>query len=409
MGSNPTRSAHPPGVHRRAVPRPAIRETPSVRETVVRGASVWRDGRWRVGELRWRDGVLVDSADQAANVSVIEAEGLLAVPGFIDLQCNGAIGIDLATEPERLWELAAALPRWGVTAWLPTIVTTPPEVAQRAKATLTAGPPADWMGAIPLGLHLEGPFLAPAKRGAHSEALLRPPTLEAIDGWSPQAGVALVTLAPELGGALEVIGALTKRGVIVSLGHSAASGAETEAAVDAGATWVTHLFNAMQPLHHREPSLSGVALTDDRLHVGLIADGIHLDPRVVAIAQRSLGDRLTLVTDAVGVLGMPAGRQHLGRVEVTVGPDGVRLVDGTLAGSNLSMDQAVRNLVAFSACSVEQAIGAAAAAPARVLCDSNRGDLRLGRRADLVLLTPALEVVMTFVGGHPVHEADRPG
>ena len=408
VGSNPTRSADPPGVRRRAVPRSSIRETPPVQQTVVRGASVWRDGSWRAEDVTWRDGVLVE-AGPLAGEAVIDGDGLLAVPGFIDLQCNGAVGIDLASEPERLWELAAALPRWGVTAWLPTIVTTPPEIARRAMTVLTAGPPPGWTGAVPIGLHLEGPFLAPSKRGAHSEALLRGPALEAIDGWSSDAGISLVTLAPELDGALEVIEALTARGVIVSVGHSAASAAESAAAVDAGATWVTHLFNAMPALHHRAPGLTGVALTDERLHVGLIADGIHVDPTVVAIVQRTLGDRLTLVTDAVGVLGMPAGEQRLGRAEVTVGDDGVRLADGTLAGSNLSMDQAIRNLVRFTGCSREAAIAAATEAPARLLRDSQRGALRPGRRADLVLLTPQLEVVATVVGGQLAHEARRPG
>lgn len=366
---------------------------------------MWRDDHWRAGGVAWRAGVLVDRADVAAEATVIDGDQLLAVPGFIDLQCNGALGIDLASEPERLWELAAALPRWGVTAWLPTIVTTPPEVAERARATLAAGPPEGWVGAIPLGLHLEGPFLAPSKRGAHAEGLLRGPTLDAIAEWSPEAGVALVTMAPELDGALEVIAALAARGVIVSLGHSAASAAQAEAAVKAGATWVTHLFNAMPPLHHREPGLAGVALTDDRLHVGLIADGIHVAPTVVAIAQRSLADRLTLVTDAVGALGMAEGKQRLGRAAVTVGADGVRLADGTLAGSNLSMDQAVRNLIAFTGCAREVAIGAATDAPARVLRDSQRGALQPGNRADVVLLTRHLEVAATIVGGAVVHRS----
>lgn len=369
---------------------------------------MWRDGRWRVGDVAWCDGVLADHADRGAvDADVIDADGLLAVPGFIDLQCNGAVGIDLASEPERLWELAAALPQWGVTAWLPTIVTTPPEVTHRALAALAAGPPAGWVGALPLGLHLEGPFLAPTKRGAHSEALLRAPDVEAIAGWSPDAGVSLVTLAPELDGALEVIDALTARGVIVSLGHSAASAAQAAAAVDAGATWVTHLFNAMSPLHHREPGLSGVALTDDRLHVGLIADGIHVDPMVVDIAQQSLGNRLTLVTDAVAALGVPAGSPRAQKEEVTVGHDAVRLADGTLAGSNLSMDRAIRNLVAFTGCAQEVAVAAATEAPARLLRADDRGTLRPGRRADVVLLSSTLEIVATFIGGAVAHEAAR--
>jgi N-acetylglucosamine-6-phosphate deacetylase len=346
--------------------------------------------------------LLVDSVGPDA--TVIEADGLLAAPGFIDLQCNGGLGVDLASEPERLWELAAALPRWGVTAWLPTIVTSPIGIVERALEALAAGPPDGWVGAAPLGLHLEGPFLAPTKKGAHAEALLRSPTLAAVEGWSREAGVALVTLAPELDGALEVIEALVERGVVVSIGHSAATAAQATVAVDAGATWVTHLFNAMAPLHHREPGLVGVALTDDRLHVGLIADGVHVHPTVVALAQRALGDRLTLVTDAVAALGMAPGEQVLGRARVTVGDDGVRLADGTLAGSNLAMDQAVRNLVAFTGGAPESAVHAASTAPAALLGDQQRGTLEAGALADVVLLTEALDVALTLVDGEVAHD-----
>ena len=369
---------------------------------VVRGASVWRGGRWVDGDVGEVDGALL--ATMPAGAAQVDGSGLLAAPGFVDLQCNGGCGIDLASEPERLWELGAELPRWGVTAWLPTIVTSPPEVVERALATLDAGPPPGWVGAVPLGLHLEGPFLAPSKKGAHVAGLLRTPSREAIEGWTREAGVALVTLAPELDGASEVIRALVERGVVVSIGHSAADHGQARQAVDAGARWVTHLFNAMAPLHHRQPGLVGVALTDERLHVGLIADGIHVHPDVVAIAQRALGERLTLVTDAVAALGMGPGEHQLGRARVTVTDDGVRLADGTLAGSDLSMDAAVRNLVSFTGCGPEVALAAASGTPARILGDERRGALEPGRRADVVLLTQSLEVAATIVAGEVVHQ-----
>lgn len=375
-------------------------------ELVVRGASVWRDGRWSEDDLWISDGVVSRAFDDTASRAVVvDGSGLLAAPGFVDLQCNGALGIDLASAPERLWELAAHLPRWGVTAWLPTIVSTPPEVVERALSTLAQGPPAGWVGAVPLGLHLEGPFLAAPKRGAHPQSLLRPPDPETAAAWASAAGVALVTLAPELEGALDVVRGLVERGVVVSLGHSGATLDEARAAVDAGATWVTHLFNAMSPLHHREPGLPGVALTDERLHVGLIADGVHVHPAVVALAQRALGHRLTLVTDSVAALGVPPGEQVLGRATVIVDDDAVRLPDGTLAGSNLSLDQAVRNLVAFTGCEAAAALAAASSAPARLLGDSSRGALHPGARGDVVLLTPALEVVATVIGGSVAFDA----
>lgn len=374
-------------------------------ELIVRGATALVEGAWVRTDIAARDGVLVAPDDLRPNAEEIAADGFLVAPGYLDLQCNGGLGIDLASQPERLWELAAELPRWGVTAWLPTIVTTPDGIVDRAMAALAAGAPEGWRGAVPVGLHLEGPFLSPAKRGAHPEPLLRPPTLEAIEGWSRKAGVAVVTLAPDLPGAGQVLDALVQRGVVVSLGHTPATASQATAAVDAGAGWVTHLFNAMAPLHHREPGLAGVALSDERLHVGLIPDGIHVHPHVVAMAQRALGERLTIVTDAVGALGMPHGRQALGRTEVVVGDDGVRLDDGTLAGSNLAMDQGVRNLVAFTGCTSEAALHAASTAPAAVLGHTVRGTLTPGARADLVILSDDLHLVTTVVGGEVVHDA----
>ena len=370
-------------------------------DVVLRAASVLLEGDWRREDIVLRDGIVGDG--DATEQS--ELDGFLVAPGYVDLQCNGGLGIDLASEPERLWELGSLLPRFGVTAWLPTIVTTPDGVVERALAALEAGPPDGWIGAQPLGLHLEGPFLSAPKRGAHPQALLRPPSLEAIDGWTRAGGVAIVTIAPDLPGAIELIAALSERGVIVSLGHTPATAAQATAAVDAGARWVTHLYNAMAPLHHREPGLAGVALADERLHVGLIPDGIHVNPLVVRSSQRALGERLTIVTDAVAALGMPMGTQALGRTQVHIDDTGVRLADGTLAGSNLAMDEGVRNLVAFSGCTSAVAIHAASTAPAALLGDPSRGHLQHGARGDVVVLTPDLHLVSTYVGGELVHDA----
>ena len=372
-------------------------------DMIVRHGRVLREGSFVAADLASAAGLVVPPVSAEAAV-VVDAEGLLVAPGYVDLQCNGGLGIDLAVEPERLWELAALLPRFGVTAWLPTIVTTPPGVVERALETLAAGPPARWQGAVPLGLHLEGPFLSPQQPGAHPKALLQSPGLAAIEGWTREGGVAVVTLAPDRPGALEVIQALVERKVVVSLGHTPATAEVATAAVAAGASWVTHLFNAMAPLHHRAPGLAGVALTDERLRVGLIPDGIHLHPSIVAVAQRALGDRLTIVTDAVGALGMPMGRQSLGRSEVMVSDNGVRLADGTLAGSNLAMDQGVRNLVAFSGCTTATALHAASTAPVAVLGDTTRGTLAQGARADAVLLSEDLHLVATIVGGVVLHD-----
>jgi N-acetylglucosamine-6-phosphate deacetylase len=342
----------------------------------------------------------------------LDATGLLVAPGLIDVQCNGAAGVDVTADPERLWDVAAALPRWGVTAWLPTVVTAAASTRERALATLRAGPPTDGVPrAAALGLHLEGPFLAPERRGAHDAGQLVRPSVDAVDaeGWSRDAGVLLVTLAPELPGALAVVRRLVDRGVVVSAGHSSATADEARAALDAGVTWVTHLFNAMPALHHRGPGLVGVALADDRVRVGLIADGLHVDPTMVAVAARALGDRLTLVTDAVAALGAPPGAVRLGGLDAAVSVDdgAVRLPDGTLAGSTLSLDRAVRNLVAFAGVPLPDAVRAATATPAAVLGLEDRGAVVPGAVGDLVLLTASGEVVATVVAGRVVYDRRR--
>jgi N-acetylglucosamine-6-phosphate deacetylase len=358
----------------------------------------------------------------AGGERLLDARGLRVVPGFVDLQCNGGFGIDLSTEPERLWELAALLPRTGVTAWLPTIVSGPPSIRDRALATLRAGPgegaPARPV-ATPLGLHFEGPLIDPERRGAHPAGLLRLPGDADVgwDAWTREAGVALVTLAPELPGALDVVHRLVDAGVTVSAGHSSATAAEAVLAVDAGVRWVTHLFNAMAPLHHREPGLAGVALTDDRVRAGLIADGVHVHPMAVALAARALGDRLTLVTDAVAALGQPPGPVRLGPVEAVSDGTSVRLPDGTLAGSALPLDRVIRNLSAFTgsaftgsasdASGLAAAVRAASTAPAAALGLPDRGVVAPGAVADLVLLDEDGTVAATVIAGEVVY--DRTG
>ncbi|HWC67354.1 MAG TPA: N-acetylglucosamine-6-phosphate deacetylase [Acidimicrobiales bacterium] len=340
---------------------------------------------------------------RGAEEKVLDVTGLLVAPGLIDLQCNGGHGVDLATEPGRLWELGAALPRYGVTAFLPTIVTSPPDVVDRALDVLRAGPPPGWRGATPLGLHVEGPMLNPVRRGAHARDLLRAPDVELIGRWTRVNGVALVTLAPELPGALDVVRRLAHAGVVVAAGHTDATAEQFIAGIDAGIRYATHLYNAMSPLAHRAPGAVGATLADPRITAGLIVDGIHVHPTAVAGAWQALGpDRLTLVTDAIAALGLAPGAARLGTMDVTVGADGVRLADGTLAGANLSLDEAVRNLVAWTGCSITDAMATVTSTPARVLGLDDRGMLDVGRRADAVVLTPELDVVATITGGELV-------
>lgn len=312
-------------------------------------------------------------------------------PGFVDLQINGAYGIDLAAQPERMWELAEILPRHGVTSLLPTIITSPSDVIAAALAALR-GRRSDGPFADILGLHLEGPMLNPARRGAHPAEHLRPPSLDVIDGWTFDGGVTLVTMAPELDGAGPVMAELIRRGVTVAAGHSAASTPEMLRAVAAGVGYVTHLFNAMGPFGHREPGIVGVALADDRMACGIIADGVHVHPVSVAMAWAAKGPRgLVLTSDAVAAAG-------------STGIDAVRFEDGTLAGATVLLDQAVRNMVAFTGCSAYDAVGAASTNPAAVISMGHKGRIVPGADADIVVLDEDLDVVMTFVGGRLAHQ-----
>jgi N-acetylglucosamine-6-phosphate deacetylase len=342
----------------------------------------------------------------------IDAGGRILVPGFIDLQLNGAFGHDFTADPETIWQVAAGLPRYGVTAFLPTIITSPLSQVEAGLRVVAGGRPRDFRGAAPLGIHAEGPFLNPKKKGAHNERHLRPPAAADVAGWSSASGMRLVTMAPELPGALDVIKVLASRGVVVSTGHSMATYDEAVAGFDAGATYGTHLFNAMPSLGHRDLGLPGALLADDRMTVGFIADGIHTHRAVIGLAWKMLGPkRLNLVTDAMAALGMPPGRHRLGEYDVIVDATSCRLDDGTpagsvLAGSILEMDQALRNLVAVTGCPLGEALETMTTTPARLLgLEGERGRIAPGFLADMVLLSSDLRVQTTIASGEIVYSA----
>lgn len=332
---------------------------------------------------------------------VVDASNFIVVPGFIDLQLNGGCGFDFTADPTTLWRVAQELPRYGVTAFLPTIITAPYETIRAAQAVLRAGAPENFRGATPLGLHLEGPFLNPAKRGAHNPAYMRLPTVNAAREWSRENYVRLVTLAPELKGAPQLIRALCEQNIVVSAGHSMATFDQARRGFDAGITYGTHLFNAMPQMDHRAPGLAIALLNDSRVTVGIIPDGIHVHPALVALAlKQKAPQQLSVVTDAMAALGMAPGEYLLGDFRVTVNENSARLADGRLAGSILSMDQALRNMLAFTNCSLRDALATMTTTPARVLhLENERGEIAPGYFADLVLLTQDLRVAATMVAG----------
>jgi N-acetylglucosamine-6-phosphate deacetylase len=340
-------------------------------------------------------------AEIPPDAATLDGESFFLVPGFIDLQINGGFGHDFTSDSSSIWDVAIDLPQYGVTAFLPTIVTSPLETVAVAQAVMMSDPARDFLGASPLGLHLEGPFLNQAKKGAHDESHLRLPELEDIVDWSVSSGVRMVTLAPELPQATWIGGLLAERGILVAAGHSQATYNQARAAFNQRFRYATHLFNAMPPLHHREPGLAGAALSDERVTVGLIADGIHVHPALVkSIWQITNDGRLNLVSDAIAALGMAPGTYQLGDRTVIVDQESCRLSDGTLSGSNLSLDKALQNLITFTGCSLPDAIRTVSSTPAVLLgLGDRKGRIVEGYDADLVMLSQDLEVVVTLVGG----------
>ena len=370
---------------------------------VVEGRVVLPDATVVDADLELTDGTITAIAPTGSLSSVcherIAVDGHLVTPGFVDIQINGGWGHDFTADPTSIAAVAAELPVTGVTSFVPTVVTSPASrrvAAFDAVAALVSAPGS----ARPLGLHFEGPAISPARKGAHDERFIGMPDPDELDRWTPDHGLTMVTIAPELDGATDLIRLLVERGVVVAIGHTACTAAEFVGARAAGATVVTHLFNAMAPFGHRSPGPIGATLADPDVRAGLICDGIHADPVAIRMAWRSLGAaRFVLVTDAMAALGVPDGETQLASLAVTVGPDGVRLADGTLAGSNLRLDQAVRNLVAMTDCAVPEAVRAATTTPADVIGRSDLGRIAEGATADLVVLDPDLHVVHTIIGG----------
>jgi N-acetylglucosamine-6-phosphate deacetylase len=343
---------------------------------------------------------VIPGAQPGADVAV---DGTI-IPGFIDLQVNGAYGVDFTADGRSVAQVAARLPETGVTAFLPTVVTAPWERYPRLLEEIRVGC-AEAVGAQPLGVHLEGPFLSPRRPGAHNPAWLRQIDLDELLAWAAPDIVRVVTLAPELPGALEAITRLRQQGILVSAGHSDATFAEAMAGLEAGIGWGTHLFNAMSSLGHREPGLPGALLTT-AVPCGLIADEVHLHPAMIRLAYRVKGAAgLTLITDAMAAMGMAPGRYLLGGQEVFVDRTSARLANGRLAGSILTMDQAVRNMVAITGCSLAEAVAMASTTPAAVLNLTRKGRIAPGCDADLVVLDGALRVQQTWVAGRLVYEA----
>ncbi len=366
--------------------------------TIFAGRVLFGDGVLRSGEVVVEDDHLAE-VREASNVP-----GQIIAPGLIDLQVNGAFGSDFTANPATIRVIAPQLPRTGVTAFLPTIVTSPLETYRRAFDVMRALPD-DLAGARVLGLHLEGPYISAQRAGAHNPAFIRKRVNPQGDGLIDES-VRVITLAPELISSVPAIGALRAHGIVVSLGHTAATFEQAQDALDSGAMGGTHLFNAMTPLHHREPGVVGALLADERATVGVIPDGVHVHPSIFGWLIKAKGaGRVALVTDQMAAAGLGEGEYQLGDRRVTVDETSARLENGTLAGSILTLDQGVRNLVAWGACSLAEALTMASTTPARLLGLDHLGRIEAGGGADLVVLDEDLRVKQTIVGGQVVYSS----
>ena len=322
--------------------------------------------------------------------------GRIAVPGFVDLQVNGFGGVDFLTASREDYARAGeALLATGVTAYQPTLITASEDAVVDALGEV----PRDGPGPRVLGVHLEGPFISAERPGTHPLAYRSDPDLARLDRLLDAGPVTEMTLAPELPGADVLIARLRERGVVVSAGHTNASAAEARRAFDLGVTSVTHLFNEMRPLRTRDPGIVGVALTRAEVVVTLIVDGHHVADETVKLVWECAAGRLALITDAIAAAGVGDGTYRLGEVAVAVA-DGraPTSADGTLAGTVLSMIEAVRNLHGLGV-PLDEAVGAATSVPARLLARTDVGVLDEGSPADIVVLDDRLEIVAVLCGG----------
>jgi N-acetylglucosamine-6-phosphate deacetylase len=347
-------------------------------------------------------------AQRAAEV--LDASGLLALPGFIDLHAHGAVGVDVMdADPDGLRQMARFYASHGVTAWLPTTMTAAERDLTRALEAVgeVVGPVEG--GATVLGAYLEGPYLSRVRGGAQDGALIRQAGRAEARRLLASGVVRVLALAPELDANRWLVGAAVERGVTVSAGHTDATYEQALRAVGDGVRHVTHVFNAMRPLGHREPGMLGAALTAPELRCELVADNVHVHPAAMRLLLAAKGaDGVVLVTDAVRATGLPDGAYAVGDRPAIQIDGAIRLADGTLAGSVLTLDQALVNLQAATGRPLAELWPASSRNAAEAIgMDGAKGTLEPGKDADLVLLDPALRVIATIAEGALVHGGDN--
>ncbi|XP_076121700.1 N-acetylglucosamine-6-phosphate deacetylase [Alosa pseudoharengus] len=381
---------------------------------------ILRDHKIQREDLWVREGKILDPEklffDEKGFADMrIDCENRIIAPGFIDVQINGGYGVDFSLASGDISGgvalVAKKILEHGVTSFCPTLVTSPSSVYSQVLPQIEVQN-GGLSGAGVIGVHLEGPFISEEKRGAHPPKFLR--SFEAgvtdlLEIYGKLDNVAMVTLAPELANSGPVIQELVRRGITVSVGHSMADLSQAEEAVIQGASFITHLFNAMLPFHHRDPGIVGLLTSDKvppgrRVFYGMIADGIHTHPAALRIAHRAHPTGLVLVTDAVPAMGLPAGRHTLGQQQIDIqGLHAYVAGTKTLCGSIATMNMCVRHFRQATGCSVEAALEAASLRPAESLgLDHRKGTLDFNTDADFVVLDDALTVQETYIAGQQV-------
>ncbi len=367
--------------------------------TFAPGRLIIEDGSVR--ELGTQDNIPVPSSAERVDLS-----GLTVTPGFIDPHIHGCGGVDVMEGTyNSLNVISTILARHGTTTFLPTTVSSREDVLSSALEKLGSLIPKAFEGATPVGIHMEGPFISAGKRGTHKASNIVPPDVEMFQKWIRLSNrqIRLVTIAPELDGFESILNVAAQAGVTVAMGHSNASLAEANAAADRGVCYAVHTFNAMREFTHREPGIVGTVLSDDRIFAEIIADGVHVHPAVVRTFARAKGkNRILLATDRTSAAGMPDGRYVLGSDTINVSGGVCRDSEGRLAGSTLTQEVALRNMVAWTDLSFEDSLIGLTLNPARALKLEKKGALEPGFDADVVALDEHFRVIRTYVGGRLV-------
>ncbi len=371
---------------------------------IINGTLLLPDGEITGAALAVDGGRIAGIAKEVpANAEVIDAAGGYVSPGLVDVHCHGFMGWDASNGSlDELREMSRQAARWGTTSWLPTTMTLPWPVLEKCFAAIRAARDESltdaWRGAQVLGCHAEGPFINMKKKGAQAGSSIQAPDIEKLRPWADV--VKLMTVAPEVDGALDFIRAARALGVVISMGHTAATAEEALAGVDAGVTHATHTFNAMTPLTHREPGVTGAALVDGRVYCELIADTFHVSPLLFRLVAKQKGDHLVLITDSIQEAHLPDGPHDRDGQTIVVNGIRLRFPNGTIAGSALTMDRAVRNFREHTGLPLYEVVNMASLYPARSIgADARKGSLERGKDADFLITDRDFNVRAAFVRG----------